>query len=75
MNYDEILKFIQKNFTDKKEGEFDDFYFIGPITFMITHVRGEAKYCGVSEEIFKTTQILIFARDSEPVVIAEKTKD
>ena len=74
MNYDKILKFIQENFTDKKEGEFDDFYFAGPITFMITHVRGEAKYCGVSEEVFKITQILMFAHD-ESVVIAEKLKD
>lgn len=75
MNYDKILKFIQEKFTDKKEGEFDDFYFAGPITFMITHLRGDAKHCGVSEEIFKITQILMFAKDSEPVVIAEKLKD
>lgn len=75
MNYDEILKFIQENFTDKKEGEFDDFYYAGPIIFMITHVRGEAKDCGVSEIVFKTTQILMFADNNESIVIAEKTKD
>lgn len=72
--YDKLLEMIQKNYPEKKQGEFDDFYYGDGHTWMLTHVRGNAADCGVTPEKFNVTQILLFNKDNESIVVAEKTK-